>query len=54
MKQNKLGQTKLFYILLVLATSFGLGRPSAGQNIYKNLKANMYKVLLINVMGSHL
>jgi len=25
-----------------VATSFGLGQPSSGQNIYKNLNAGMY------------
>jgi len=35
-------------------TSFGLCRPSSGQNIYKNLNGGVYNVLLVNVMGSHL
>jgi len=37
-----------------MATSFGLCRPSSGQNIYKNLNADVYNVLFVNVMGSHL
>jgi hypothetical protein len=49
-----LRKTQLSYILLVLATSFGLGRPSSGQNIYKNFIASAYNVLSVNVMGSHL
>jgi hypothetical protein len=49
-----LSRTQLLYILLVLANTFGLGRPSSGQNIYKNVIANIYKVLFVNVMGSHL
>jgi hypothetical protein len=53
MKQYIVRQTQLSDILLVLATSFSPGRPS-GQNIYKNLKASAYKVLFVNVMGSHL
>jgi hypothetical protein len=32
----------------ILATSFGLGRPSSGQNIYKNLNASVYNVFLLN------
>jgi hypothetical protein len=48
MKLNILHQSQLFYILLVLVTSFGLSRKSSGQNIYKNLKATMaYKFLQI-------
>jgi hypothetical protein len=37
-------QTQLSYILLVLATSFGLGRPSSGQNIYNNFNVGVYNV----------
>ena len=37
-----------------MATSFDLRRPSSGQNIYKNLNAGVYSVLLVSVMGSHL
>jgi hypothetical protein len=47
-------QTQLSYILLVLATSYGLGRPSSGQNIHKNLNTSLHNVLFVNVMGSHL
>jgi hypothetical protein len=54
MEQNILIQTQLSYISLVLAISFGLGRPLSGQNIYKNVNASVYKVLFVNVMGSHL
>jgi hypothetical protein len=36
-----------------MATSFGLCRPSSGQNIYKNLNAGVHNVLFVNVMGSH-
>jgi hypothetical protein len=45
LKWNKiiLSQTQLSYILLVLATSFGLGRPLSGQNIYKNIYLHLYK-----------
>jgi hypothetical protein len=43
----------IFFIVLA-ATSFGLSRPSSGQNVFKNLKASVYKVLFVNVMGSHL
>jgi len=35
-------------------TSCGLGRPSSGQNNYKNLNAHIYNVLFVSVMGSHL
>jgi len=54
MKQNILRQTQLSYILLIsiVATSFGLRRPSC-QNIYKNLKAGVYNVLFVSVMGYH-
>jgi len=38
----------------MVATSFSLGRPSSGQNIYKNLNAGVYNVLFVNVMGSYL
>jgi hypothetical protein len=51
MKRNMLSQTQLSYILLVLATSVDRGRPPSGQNIYKNLKAIVYKVLFISIMG---
>jgi len=46
----------LCYILLIkkLATIFGLGRPSSGQNIYKNFNAAVYNVLFVKAMGSHL
>ena len=37
-----------------MVTSFGLCRPSSGQNIYRNLNAAVYNVLFVNVMGSHL
>jgi hypothetical protein len=47
-------QTQLLYILLVSATSYGLSRPSSGQNIYKNLNASAYHPLFVNIMGSHL
>jgi len=30
-----------------MVTSFGLGRPSSGQNIYKNLNARVYNVLFV-------
>jgi len=32
-----------------MATSFGLCRPSSGQNIYKDLNAGVYNVLFVNV-----
>jgi len=35
-------------------TSFGLGRPVSGQNMYKNINAGVYSVLFVNVMVSHL
>jgi hypothetical protein len=37
-----------------LATSFGLGRPSSGLNIYTKVNASLQNVLFVNVMGSHL
>jgi len=37
-----------------MTTSFGLCGPSSGQDIYKNLNAGLYNVLLVNVMGFHL
>jgi len=37
-----------------MATSFGLCRPSSGQNIHKHLNAGEYGVLFVSVMGSHL
>jgi len=37
-----------------MATSFGLYRPSSGQNIYKNLNVGVYNVLFVSVVGSHL
>jgi len=30
-----------------MATSFGLCRPSSGQDIYKNLNAGVYNVLFV-------
>jgi hypothetical protein len=41
--------TIILYFLLVLAASVGLGRPTSGQNIYKNLNSTLYNVLLVNV-----
>jgi len=35
-----------------MTISFGLYRPSSGQNIYKNLNAGVCSVLIVNVMGS--
>jgi hypothetical protein len=45
--QSNTTNTYIIYIqiLLVLATSSGLGKPLTGQNIYKNLNANLYGVL---------
>jgi len=37
-----------------MATSFGLCRPSSGQNIYKNLNAGVYNILFMSVTGFHL
>jgi hypothetical protein len=65
--KSVLCQSQLYYMLLVqiLATNFGLGRPSSGhcqaiikpssgQNVYKNLNAQLYNVLFVSVIGSHL
>jgi hypothetical protein len=35
-----------------MATSFGLNRPSSGQNIYRTLNTAVYSVLLVSGMGS--
>jgi hypothetical protein len=35
--------TQQLYILLALATSCNLDRPSSGQHVYKNLIANVYQ-----------
>ena len=32
-----------------MANSFGLGMPSSGQNIYKNLNAVVYNVWFVSV-----
>ena len=49
-------QTRLSYALLIkkIVASFGLRKPSSGQNIYKNLNSGVYSVLFVSVMGSHL
>jgi hypothetical protein len=57
-KLNKitLSKTQLPSFLLVLATIFGLGMTSSGQNIYQNLlvHASVYNVLFIDTIGPHL
>jgi len=40
--------TNLYIYNLIAATSFGLGRPSSGQNIYKNLSSGIYSALFVN------
>jgi hypothetical protein len=38
------------FVNLKMVTSFGICRPSSGQNIYKNLNAGVYKVVFVNVI----
>jgi hypothetical protein len=45
---------QLLYVLLVLTSSFGLGRLLKCQHIYKNLIASLYNALFVIVMRSHL
>jgi hypothetical protein len=42
----------IIIIIIIIIISFGLGRPSSGRNIYKNLNTVLYNVLSVNVMGS--
>ena len=51
--QSSTLQTHILLIQIV-ATSFGLYRPSPGQNMYKTSNTAVYIVLFVSVMRSHL